>query len=120
HQDWDLLIRLFKIGKIKALKEPLWKRTSGNPPSKAKDAEENEMHFLKKYEDEIKKMPRKKRNKIWGAHYLYILPSFIEEGNFKKGFELFKKYLKVIPPFHHPYKYFQILEAFIKYILKSK
>ncbi len=119
HQDWDLLIRLFKVGKIKVLKEPLWVGTRGNPPSRAEDAEENVLHFLNKFEDEINNMPRKKRRKTLGAHYLYIIPPYMEEGNFRKGFELLKKHLKFVPPFHHPYKYFQIFEAFIKYILKS-
>jgi len=119
HQDWELFMKLFEQGKIKVLKEPLWFKSSYNPPSNAEDAEKNELHFLNKFKDKIDEMPKKQRRKIWGAHYLYIIPPFIEEGNFRKAFDLFKKYLNYVPPFHHPYKYIQIAKGFYRFLLNK-
>jgi len=109
HEDWDMFIRLLKIGNIKLLPKALWIRDK-HERSNVNQFHEGKMKFLQKYEKKIEQLGKKNKNKILQNHFLDISYLYFKDKRYKKGIRYFKKSLQYIYPKPN---YLFILKVFI-------
>jgi len=97
HQDWDLLIRLFEIGKIKVLPEHLWIWYEHEKPG-VQIVMEAKNKYLKKHKRRIEKFTRKEKNNIYQNHFLALSYLLLKERGYRKALFYLKKSINHIPP----------------------
>jgi len=90
NQDYELLLRLFKVGKINLIKEPLFIKKGFNMTF-GKEKIKNEEFFLSKFKDLIQLQNKKNIKKIYAKHWLVISSNYLEEGEFKNEIKYFIK-----------------------------
>lgn len=100
HQDWDVLLRMFRHFKIGLVKEPLlniYKDSRINIPNAEKFVEVKK-YFLNKFKGDIELYDYKIQNNIYQKHILELSTAFIKNKNYKESFKYYKiakKYKKI-------------------------
>lgn len=100
HQDWDVLLRMFRKYEIAVIEETLlkiYKDSRINVPN-ANLFVEVKKYFFSKFIKELDSMDSKDRNKIYQRHSLELCMAFLKNKQYieaKKCFKASNKYLKV-------------------------
>lgn len=100
HQDWDILLRMFKKYKIKSIEDiiiNIYKDSRINIPN-AEKFNEVKTYFLNKYENELFKMSDELRNKIYQRHNLELVSAYLRNRNYivaKEKYKISSQYYKV-------------------------
>lgn len=100
HQDWDILIRMFRKYKIAKIESPLlkiYKDSRMNVPN-VETFIEVKKYFFNKIETDLSKFPKEIRDNIYQVHALEICTAFIKNRSYlsaKKCYEVANKFKKV-------------------------
>lgn len=92
HQDWDVLLRMFRNYKIGVINEPLlniYKDSRINIPNVELFVDVKK-YFFNKFKTDIEKIDIKYRNLIYQRHSLEICISFIKNKKYKKAYKSLK------------------------------
>lgn len=119
HQDWEFLLRLLEVGKLKMIKEPLFIKNGFNTPP-PREYLEYEKYFLYRFSDLIQAQGKMKARKIYSAHWLKIANHFIKEGKIIEGLEKVKRTFKYAPPFQPLVKYLGVLLSLFSYLTNQE
>lgn len=90
HQDWELLLRLLRHGKILCLKEPLFSKIGYSSPDPM-DLRNSKESFLKKFEEEIESLDDEERRRIFIDNYKKVSKEFFKNNEYTKGVYYFFK-----------------------------
>ena len=93
HQDWDILLRMFRFYSIYPIKEILlniYKDSRINIPN-ADEFVQIKKHFLFKFEHDIKKLKDEEIKNIYKMHLLEIVSAYLKIRNYKSAWKYYKK-----------------------------
>lgn len=93
HQDWDILLRMFKNFKIGVIDEPLlniYKDSRINIPN-AEKFSDVKRYFLGKFSEDIGLLGKEVENKIYHKHTLELSIAFIKNKKYKQAIKLYKQ-----------------------------
>lgn len=91
HQDWDVLLRMFRKYKITLVEEPLlniYKDSRINIPN-ANEFVEVKTYFLSKFKEDIENMYMYDRQRIYKKHSLELSIAFLKNKEYKNAFKYF-------------------------------
>jgi glycosyltransferase involved in cell wall biosynthesis len=118
HTDYDLVIRLLQLGKIKLIKFPLWINFGGLNFSSVDEVEDAKLKLMIKFENYIKRLSQIKQNTIYAHQFLELSNLYILNLNFKKSIKYFIKSLYFFPTKLSLKRYLGPLEHLLKGIKK--
>lgn len=88
HQDWELLIRLLRLGKLSYIDEKLVRKFDTNYPSADKVAD-SKKKFLNEFSSELGEMTEKEE--VIDDHLLELSKLYFREGRFELGYQYYSQ-----------------------------
>lgn len=115
HQDWELIIRICKKGKIKVIRQPLFIKGSSEQPSlSAKKILQLKFKLLNQFSSTIESYGNKLARKIYCRQILVIGFHFLKQKDFLNCLKIFSKTFV----FFHSEFFISLFQIIIYYIKK--